>query len=65
MTDLGRVASHYYIRAPSVVTFDEGLKPHVTEDKALALVALSSEFESMAVRCGFDIMDAEGKLDGN
>ena len=50
VTDLGRVASHYYVRAPSVVTFSERLKPHLTESDALATMALSSEFESMAVR---------------
>lgn len=50
MTDLGRVASHFYVRAPSIVTFSERLKPHLSEADALALMALSSEFESVAVR---------------
>ena len=36
--------------APSIVTFSERLKPHLTEADVLAMMALSSEFESMAVR---------------
>ena len=31
VTDLGRVASHYYIRHDSIVTFNEHMKPHMTE----------------------------------
>jgi activating signal cointegrator complex subunit 3 len=52
VTELGRVASHYYIRAPSIVTFMEKLNPHIGEGDVLAMMALSSEFESMAVRWG-------------
>jgi hypothetical protein len=53
VTELGRVASHYYIRAPSIVTFNEKLHPHIGEADVLAMMALSSEFESMAVRWGW------------
>lgn len=31
VTDLGRVASHFYIRHDSIVTFNEHLKPQMTE----------------------------------
>lgn len=50
VTELGRVASHYYVRAPSIVVFNERLKPRLREEDVLAMMALSSEFESMAVR---------------
>lgn len=50
VTELGRVASHFYVKAPSIVTFNERLKPHLREEDVLAMMALSSEFDSMAVR---------------
>ncbi|KAL4422681.1 hypothetical protein ABPG75_008878 [Micractinium tetrahymenae] len=50
VTELGRVASHYYIRHSSIVVFNEHLKPHMTEADVLAMVAQSSEFENLAVR---------------
>ncbi|KAF5832046.1 Sec63 Brl domain-containing protein [Dunaliella salina] len=50
VTELGRVASHYYIRHQSMVTFNSLLKPHMTEAEVLSMVAQSSEFESMMVR---------------
>lgn len=88
VTELGRVASHFYIRcmgclaslrcirarAPchwptsppahaagllrdahtcrhlTMVTFNELMKPHMTEAEVLSMVAQSSEFESMMVR---------------
>lgn len=77
VTELGRVASHFYVRAPSIVTFNERLKPHLTEADCLAMMALSSEFESMAVReeeapeletllrsCPFDVGGGAGKKGG-
>ncbi|EIE24813.1 Sec63-domain-containing protein [Coccomyxa subellipsoidea C-169] len=52
VTELGRVASHFYIRHKSIVAFNELLKPHMTESEVrfLAMLAQSSEFENMAVR---------------
>ncbi|CAL8464110.1 g3645 [Coccomyxa elongata] len=50
VTELGRVASHFYIRHKSIVAFNELLKPHMTESEFLAMLAQSSEFENMAVR---------------
>jgi hypothetical protein len=31
VTELGRVASHFYIRHASIVAFNEKLKPHMSE----------------------------------
>ena len=33
VTELGRVASHFYIRHKSIVAFNELLKPHMTESE--------------------------------
>lgn len=60
VTELGRVASHYYVKAPSIVTFNERLKPHLREEDVLAMMALSSEFDSMAVRCACGAAAAGG-----
>ena len=35
VTELGRVASHFYIRHKSIVAFNELLKPHMTESEVL------------------------------
>jgi hypothetical protein len=40
--ELGRVASHYYIRHSSVETYNELLKPHMSEEDVLAMMARSS-----------------------
>jgi replicative superfamily II helicase len=44
------VASHFYIRHSSIVTFNEHLSPHMSEADVLAMIAESSEFENLAVR---------------
>jgi activating signal cointegrator complex subunit 3 len=44
------VASHYYIRHQSMVTFNEMLGPHVNESTCLAMMSMSSEFEQMMLR---------------
>lgn len=36
VTELGRVASHFYIRHKSIVAFNELLKPHMTESEVHA-----------------------------
>lgn len=50
VTELGRVASHFYIRQLSMVTFNEMLRPHMSESDVLAMMSRSHEFESMMVR---------------
>jgi replicative superfamily II helicase len=39
VTELGRVASHFYIRHKSIVAFNELLKPHMTESEVRMLAA--------------------------
>lgn len=50
VTELGRVASHFYIRQASIEVYNEALKPHMTAEDVLAMMAQSSEFENLAVR---------------
>ncbi len=49
-TDLGRVASHYYIHYLTIELFNEKLKPSMTEEEILDLVCSSKEFENLKVR---------------
>lgn len=50
VTDLGRVASHFYIQYTSVETYNNMLKRHMNESELINLVAHSSEFENIMVR---------------
>lgn len=50
VTELGRVASHFYIRYQSILVFNERLKEHMTWGDVLAMMSLSSEFENIMVR---------------
>ncbi|XP_024368754.1 DExH-box ATP-dependent RNA helicase DExH14 isoform X1 [Physcomitrium patens] len=50
VTDLGRVASHFYIQYTSVETYNEMLKRHMNEAELIHMVAHSSEFENIMVR---------------
>lgn len=50
VTDLGRVASHYYITHQSMAAFNDFLKPNVTDIELLRIFSLSSEFQHMTVR---------------
>jgi pre-mRNA-splicing helicase BRR2 len=45
VTDLGRVAAHYYITHQSMGTYNDGLKPTMTEIDIMRLFALSAEFK--------------------
>jgi activating signal cointegrator complex subunit 3 len=61
VTDLGRVASHYYLVCESVRIFNEALStPHaaLTDGDAIKLVCLAKEFEQVKVRD-----DEMGELD--
>jgi activating signal cointegrator complex subunit 3 len=49
-TDLGRVASFFYIRHASIELFNESFKPHMTEADILAMISQSNEFENIKVR---------------
>jgi activating signal cointegrator complex subunit 3 len=49
-TDLGRTASHFYIKYPSIEVFNEKYKAQMTEADVLAMIAQSTEFEQIKVR---------------
>ncbi|KAJ8643830.1 hypothetical protein MRB53_005578 [Persea americana] len=49
-TELGRIASHYYIQYTSVETYNEMLKRHMNDSELVSMVAHSSEFENITVR---------------
>jgi pre-mRNA-splicing helicase BRR2 len=50
VTSLGRVASHYYLAHPSVATYNEFLKPTMSEIGLFRLFSLSHEFRNVVVR---------------
>jgi len=50
ITELGRVASHFYLKSSSIEVYNKLLKPHMTEADLFGMIALSSEFENVAVR---------------
>lgn len=49
-TPLGRVASHYYIRYPSIAVYNEHLRPSFSDVELLRLFSLSHEFRYIPVR---------------
>ncbi|KAL5544599.1 hypothetical protein UlMin_008383 [Ulmus minor] len=49
-TELGRIASHFYIQYSSVETYNEMLRRHMNESEVIDMVAHSSEFENIVVR---------------
>ncbi|EFC50388.1 U5 snRNP-specific spliceosomal protein [Naegleria gruberi] len=49
-TDLGRVASHYYVTHKSIATFNNNLKPNLSDIELFRLFSLSDEFSQMTVR---------------
>lgn len=49
-TDLGRTASHYYIKYDTIETFGDLFKPVMIEDKVLEMVSRAQEFEQIKVR---------------
>ena len=49
-TDLGRIASHYYINYHTLATYNEHLKPTMGDIELLRLFALSDEFKYIIVR---------------
>lgn len=50
VTALGRVASHYYIKHPSIATFNDHLKPMMSDIELLRLFSLSNEFKYIPLR---------------
>jgi activating signal cointegrator complex subunit 3 len=49
-TDLGRVASHYYIQYGTIETFNRMLKPTLSDADIFNLAAQSAEFENIVIR---------------
>jgi len=49
-TDLGRTASHYYIKFDTVEVFNELFKQVMSEDKILEMVSQAQEFNQIKVR---------------
>jgi len=48
--DLGRTASHFYIKYDTIETFNESLLPVMGRDQILAMISKASEFEQVKVR---------------
>lgn len=49
-TDLGRTASHFYIKYNTIETFNEHFNPQGTEADILSIVSKAEEFEQLKVR---------------
>ncbi len=49
-TDLGRIASHYYIKHGSIAAFNTMLSAHLSHAEALHVVCSSAEFDNLKVR---------------
>lgn len=49
-TELGQIASRYYLRAESIETFNAVFKAKMTEADLLAVLSKSSEFQQVAIR---------------
>jgi pre-mRNA-splicing helicase BRR2 len=50
VTELGRVASHFYITYQSIASFNDYLKPTISDIELLRIFSLSEEFKYMRVR---------------
>ncbi|XP_078037665.1 activating signal cointegrator 1 complex subunit obelus [Augochlora pura] len=49
-TDLGRIASYFYLRYHTIETFNEMMKPIMDDAEILAMISKSQEFEQLKVR---------------
>ncbi|KAL7981319.1 hypothetical protein Chor_002215 [Crotalus horridus] len=50
VTELGRIASHYYITNETIQTYNQLLKPTLSEIELFRVFSLSSEFKNITVR---------------
>ena len=62
VTDLGRVASHFYISYETVETFNEALTHGMSDSELMMLVCKAQEFEQ--VKCRDDEMEELTKMCG-
>lgn len=58
VTDIGRVASYYYVTHKSMATYNEHLRPTLSDIEVFRLFCLSGEFKNMSVR-----MEEKGELE--
>src|SRR5690606_8327257 len=49
-TELGRIASHYYISHSSIATYNQHLQPNMSPIELFRVFALSEEFKYIPVR---------------
>jgi pre-mRNA-splicing helicase BRR2 len=50
VTPIGQVASQYYIKHPSIMTYNETLRPTMGDIELLRLFSMSNEFKNIPVR---------------
>jgi replicative superfamily II helicase len=50
VTNLGRIASHYYIKHGTIDAFNTMLSPHLSEIDALHVLCSSAEFDQLKVK---------------
>lgn len=50
VTELGRIASHYYLTHETMATYNQLLKPTLSEIELFRVFSLSSEFKYLNVR---------------
>ncbi len=50
VTDLGRIASHFYIKHGTIESFNSMLTSHLNESESLHVLCSSSEFDQLKVR---------------
>ena len=50
VTDLGRVASYYYIKCGTIEAFNAMLSPHMSDAEALHVLCSSAEFDQLKLR---------------
>ncbi|CAL7941276.1 unnamed protein product [Xylocopa violacea] len=49
-TNLGRIASHFYLKYDTIEIFNERIKPIMNEAEIFAMISCSQEFEQLKVR---------------
>ena len=48
-TDLGRTASHFYIKHPTIEHFNSTFKPNLVEEELLGCISQADEFSQLKV----------------
>jgi len=50
VTDLGRIASHYYIKHGTIEAFNNMLMPNLNEAEGMHVLCSSAEFDQLKIR---------------